>query len=59
VLGDESIVIMTSKAIDISHHPSWAMEHLKEVTEEFLSPATDLMNGSIILQDLFDGAAVT
>jgi hypothetical protein len=58
VLGDESIVIIASKAIDISHHLSWAMEDLKEATKEFLGPAADLMNGAIILQNFFDSAAV-
>jgi hypothetical protein len=58
VLGDESIVIMASKAIDISHHSSWAMEDLEEVTKEFLGPAADLMNGAIILQNFFDSTAV-
>jgi hypothetical protein len=50
VLGDESIVMMASKAIDISHHSSWAMEDLKEATKEHLGPAADLMNGAIMLQ---------
>jgi hypothetical protein len=49
VLGDESIVIMASEAVDISHHSSWAMEDLKEATKEFLGLAADLMNGAIML----------
>jgi hypothetical protein len=58
VLGDESVVIMTSKAIDVAHHPSWTVEHLEKVAKEFLSPATDLMNGSIVFKNLLDCTAI-
>jgi hypothetical protein len=34
------------------------MKDLEKVTEKFLSPATDLVNGAVVFQDLFDGAAV-
>ena len=33
VLGDERVIIMASKAIDISHHTRRAMEDLKEIDE--------------------------
>jgi hypothetical protein len=58
VLGDERVVVMASKAIDIPHHTRRTMEDLKEIAKELLSPTTDLMDGPIILQDFFDGAAV-
>jgi hypothetical protein len=35
------------------------MEDLKEITEKFLSPSTNLMDRSIIFEDFLDGAAVT
>ena len=38
VLSDERVVIMVSKAVDISHHTRMAMEYLKEVTKKFLGP---------------------
>ena len=44
VLGDERVVIMASKAVDISHHTRRAMEYLKEVTKKFLGPLTNLMD---------------
>ena len=31
---------------------------MKEVTEEFLCPATYLVNGTVVLQDFLDAAAV-
>jgi hypothetical protein len=57
VLGDERMV-EASKAVNILHHASWAMKDLEEVTKEFLGPPTDLVDRSIILQDLLDCAAV-
>jgi hypothetical protein len=38
VLSDERVVIMASKAVNISHHTRRAMEDLKEVTKKFLGP---------------------
>ena len=35
-LGDGRIIIMASKAVDISHHTRRAIEDLKEITEKFL-----------------------
>ena len=57
VLGDERVVIMASKAIDISHHKR--MEYLKDVTKKFLGPSTNLMDTRpIIFKDCLDSAAV-
>ena len=58
VLSDEWVVVMASEAIDISHHTCWSMEDLEKIAKEFLSPATDLVNGAVVLQDFFDGTAV-
>jgi hypothetical protein len=58
VLGDERVVIMASKAVDISHHTRRAMKYLKEVTKKFLGPPTDLMDRPITFEDFLDGAAV-
>ncbi len=49
---------MASKAIDISHHARRAMDDLKEVSKEFLGPATDLMDRTIKVQNFFDSTAV-
>jgi hypothetical protein len=57
VLGDERVVIMASKAVDISHHTRRVMEYLKEVTKKFLGPSTNLMDRPIIFKDFLDGAA--
>jgi hypothetical protein len=58
VLGDERVVIMASKAVNISHHTRWAMEDLEEVTKKFLGPPTNLMDRPIVFKDFLDGAAV-
>jgi hypothetical protein len=58
VLSDERVIVVASKTIDIPHHTRRAMEDLKEITEKFLSPSTNLMDGSIIFEDFLDGAAV-
>ena len=58
VLGDERVVIMASKAVNISHHTRRAMEYLKKVTKKFLGPPTNLMDKPIIFNDFLDGAAV-
>ena len=57
VLSDERMV-EASKAIDVFHHARWAMKYLKEVTKKLLSPAADLMDRPVVLQDFFDGAAI-
>jgi hypothetical protein len=58
VLSDERVIVVASKAVNIPHHMRRVMEDLKEITEKFLSPSTNLMDGSIIFEDFFDGAAV-
>ena len=58
VLSDERVIVVASKAVDIPHHTRRAMEDLKEITEKFLSPSTNLMDRSIIFEDFLDGAAV-
>ena len=59
VLGDERVIIMASKAIDISHHTRRAMEDLKEITEKFLGPSTELMDRAIIFENFFDGTGLS
>jgi hypothetical protein len=59
MLGDERMVEAASKAINISHHACRPMKHLEEVAEELLSPATDLVDGSIVFEDLFDCCTIT
>jgi hypothetical protein len=58
VLSDEKVIVVASKAVDIPHHTRRVMEDLKEITEKFLSPSTNLIDGSIIFEDFLDGAAV-
>jgi hypothetical protein len=58
VLSDERVIVVASKAVDIPHHTRRTMEDLKEITEKFLSPSTNLMDRSIIFEDFLDGAAV-
>ena len=57
-MSDERVVIMASKAVNISHHTRRAMEYLKKVTKKFLGPPTNLMDKPIIFNDFLDGAAV-
>ncbi len=59
MLGDERMVEAASKAINISHHACRPMKHLEEVAEELLSPATDLVDGSIVFENLFDCCTIT
>jgi hypothetical protein len=58
VLSDERVIIVASKAINVPRHTRRVMEDLKEITEKFLGPSTNLMDGSIIFEDFLDGAAV-
>jgi hypothetical protein len=58
VLGDELVIRVASKAVDISHHMCRAMEDLKEITEKFLGPSTNLMDRTIIFENFLDGTAV-
>ena len=57
-MSDERVVIMASKAVNISHHTRRAMEYLIEVTKKFLGPPTNLIDRPIIFKDFPDGAAV-
>jgi hypothetical protein len=54
VLSDERVVIMASKAVDISHHTRRAMEYLKEVTKKLLGPPTNLMDRPIVFKDFLE-----
>ena len=58
VLGNERVIEAASKAVDIPHHTRWPVKDLKEIPQEFLSPATNLVNRTVTFEDLFDGAAV-
>jgi hypothetical protein len=58
MLCDEYVVIMASNAIDIPHHTGWLVKNLEVVAKEFLGPAADLMNRSIIFQNFLDGTAI-
>jgi hypothetical protein len=58
VLGDELVIIVVSKAVNISHHTLRAMEDLKEITKKFLGPSTNLMDKPIISENFLDGTAV-
>ena len=57
MLGNKR-VIEAGEAIDVFHHARWAVKDLKKVAKKFLSPAADLVNGAVILQDFFDGTAI-
>ena len=41
LLGDERVIVMASKAFDISRHMRRAMEDLKEITEKFFENFLD------------------
>ena len=58
VLGDERVIIIVSKAVDISHHMRRVLEYLREVTKKFLDLSTNLMDRPIIFKDFLDGTAV-
>ncbi len=52
-------MVETGETVDISHHASRSVKNLKEVTEQLLSPTADLMDGPVILENFFDGTAIT
>lgn len=58
MLGDKRIFVEAGEAVDVFHHPRWTMEDLEEISKKLLGPTSDLMNGTVIFQDLLDGDAV-
>jgi len=58
MLGDQGMV-KTGKAVDVLHHACRSVEDLEKIAEKLLSPTTDLMYRPIVLQNFFNGAAVT
>jgi hypothetical protein len=52
-------MIETFEAIDVFDHTSGSVKNLKEATKKLLSPTADLMDGTIMLQNFFDGTAIT
>jgi hypothetical protein len=57
VLIDKTLV-SARECVDILHHASWPMDDGEVVTEEFLSPATDDVDLTIVVEDFFHSAAV-
>ena len=57
--GDERIFVEACEAANVFHHSSRPMEDLKVITEKLLDPTSDLMDWTIVLQSLLDGAAIT
>jgi hypothetical protein len=57
VAGDQGPVA-TSKCINIRHHAGRTVHNVEAVAQEFLRPAANLMNGSVIFQNLLDTTAV-
>jgi hypothetical protein len=55
---DECVVKSTIETVDIFHHASCAVEDVKVVTEQFLGPAADLVNWSVILEDFAHSATI-
>jgi hypothetical protein len=58
MLGNERMVETAIKAVDVPHHARWTMKYLEKVAEKLLSPASDLVDGSIIFEDFFDSSAI-
>jgi hypothetical protein len=58
MLGDKSVLVMASKAIDVAHHTRRSMKDLKEVDQELLGPSTDLVDRAVVLQNCLDCTAV-
>ena len=56
--GDERIFVEACETVNVFHHSSGPMKYLKEISEKLLGPTSDLMDRTIVLQDLFDGAAI-
>lgn len=55
----DKVVIVLSKAINVPHHTGGPVESLKEVTEEFLLPASNLMlDRTVVFENFFDSGAV-
>ena len=57
VFGDQRM-IKTGEAVNVFHHASRSVKHLEEISQEFLSPTADLVDGTIIFEDLLNGAAI-
>ena len=57
VFGNQRFV-KAVESVNVDHHASWAVNHGKVITKEFLSEATDLMQGAFVVQDFFDCIAV-
>jgi hypothetical protein len=51
-------LVSTGECVDVGHHTSRAMNDSKVVAEQFLSPAANDMNLTVVVEDLFHGAAV-
>lgn len=58
VLSNKRVIETAAKAINVSHHTGRPVEDAKKITKEFLSPATDLVDRSSVLQNLFDCTAI-
>ena len=58
MLRNERVVETASKAVDVPHHARWTMKHLEKVAKKLLSPASDLVDGSIMFEDFFDSSAI-
>jgi hypothetical protein len=56
--GNERIFVEACEAVDVFHHSSRPMKYLKEISEKLLGPTPDLMDWTIVLQDLLDGATI-
>jgi hypothetical protein len=52
-------MIETFEAIDVFDHTSGSVKNLKEATKKLLSPTANLMDGTVMIQNFFDGTAIT
>ena len=56
--GDKRIFVEAGKAVDVFHHPRWTMEDLEKVSKKLLRPTANLVDGTVVFQNLLDGAAI-
>jgi hypothetical protein len=58
VKGDKRIFVEAGEAVDVFHHPRWAMKDLEEIAKKLLSPTANLVNGADIFQNFLNGTAI-
>ncbi len=56
-MGDQDVVA-AGQGINVTHHSVGSVNHREVISEQFLSPTADDVNGTIIIEDFLDSAAI-